>query len=72
MSVDSRAPAEPAGDAGSAVTWPVRSGLVPPLADGFVARPESAPGLGQVLTPGACVALTPAHAGRGCRHARLT
>ncbi len=64
MSVDSRAPAEPAGDAGSAVTWPVRSGLVPPLADGFVARPESAPGLGQVLTPGACVALTPAHGSR--------
>ena len=60
MSVDSRAPAEPTGGAGTAVTWPVRSGLVPPLADGFVARPESAPGLGQVLSPGACVALTPA------------
>jgi len=29
-----------------------------------VARPESAPGLGQVLTPGACVALTPARAVR--------
>jgi tetratricopeptide (TPR) repeat protein len=64
VSVDSRAPAEPAGDAGRTVTWPVRSGLVPPLADGFVARPESAPGLGQVLTPGACVALTAAHGSR--------
>ncbi|HUZ52350.1 MAG TPA: tetratricopeptide repeat protein [Streptosporangiaceae bacterium] len=64
MSVGSRAPAEPDGTAGSAVTWPVMSGLVPPLAEGFVARPESAPGLGQVLAPGACVALTPARAVR--------
>jgi tetratricopeptide (TPR) repeat protein len=60
VSVDSQAPAEPAGTAASTVTWPVRSGLVPPLAEGFVARPESAPGLGHVLAPGACVALTPA------------
>lgn len=34
--------------------------MLPPLIRGFVARPESAPGLGQVLTPGAAVALTPA------------
>jgi len=27
------------------VAWPVRSGLVPPLAQGFVARPETVPGL---------------------------
>ncbi len=42
------------------VEWPVRSGLVPPLADGFVSRPESAPGLGQALVPGSTVVLTPA------------
>ncbi len=44
--------------------WPVRSGMLPPLTEGFVARPESAPGLGQVLTPGAAVALTPARSAR--------
>jgi tetratricopeptide (TPR) repeat protein len=32
---------------------------VPPRADGFVARPESAPGLSEALTPGAAVVLTP-------------
>jgi tetratricopeptide (TPR) repeat protein len=42
------------------ISWPVRSGLVPPLADGFVSRPESAPGLGQTLAPGVTLALTPA------------
>jgi len=58
-----RAP-DPAGAAGGQVKWPVRSGLVPPLADGFVARPESAPGLAEVLTPGTAIALTPARAAR--------
>ncbi|HEX9064716.1 MAG TPA: tetratricopeptide repeat protein [Streptosporangiaceae bacterium] len=46
------------------MSWPVRSGSIPPLTPGFVARPESAPGLGQVLTPGTAVALTPARASR--------
>src|SRR5260221_14065095 len=58
-----RAPA-PAGAAGGQVKWPVRSGLVPPFSDGFVARPESAPGLAEVLTPGSAIALTPARAAR--------
>jgi tetratricopeptide (TPR) repeat protein len=58
-----RAP-DPAGAAGGQVKWPVRSGLVPPLADGLVARPESAPGLAEVLTPGTAIALTPARAAR--------
>ena len=40
----------------------VRSGLVPPLADGFIARPETAPGLAAALVPGAAVALVPAQA----------
>ncbi len=42
------------------VVWPVRSGLVPPLADGFISRPESEPGLRQALAPGRTVALAPA------------
>jgi hypothetical protein len=41
---------------------PVRSGIVPPLADGFSTRPETSPNLGAVLVPGAAVALVPARA----------
>ncbi len=41
-------------------SWPVRSGPVPPLAEGFVARPESAAGLEQALAKGCAVALVPA------------
>lgn len=44
---------------GGRVSWPVRSGPVPPLADGFSARPESVPDLGTALVPGAAVALVP-------------
>ena len=43
--------------------WPVRSGVVPPLADGFSTRPESAPRIGAALVPGSAVALVPAHGG---------
>ena len=60
-------PAQQAGSARSqagAVTWPVRAGLVPPLADGFVARPETVPGLEAALVPGAAVALVPGQADR--------
>ena len=39
--------------------WPVRSGVVPPLADGFSTRPESAPRLGAALVPGSAVVLVP-------------
>ena len=65
MSADGRdaAPGLP-HPVGSRVSWPVRSGAVPPLITNFVARPESAPGLAQVLTPGSAVALTPACAAR--------
>ena len=48
--------AQPAGPTGSQVpggAWPVRAGLVPPLADGFITRPETAPGLEAALIPGA-------------------
>ncbi len=64
MSADGRASAPSPARPSSRVNWPVRSGSVPPLITGFVARPESAPGLAQVLTPGRAVALTPARAAR--------
>jgi tetratricopeptide (TPR) repeat protein len=55
------------GDAGAASgaapgrpSWPIRSGMVPALADGFSARPETAPGLAAALPAGAAVALVPA------------
>src|ERR1035437_1748445 len=63
MAVDSRGPAEePAGSPSGVVTWPVRSGGVPPLADGFIARPETATGLGAALLPGTTVVLVPGQA----------
>src|SRR2546427_6050280 len=37
----------------------VRAGVVPPLADGFSARPETASALESALVPGAVVALVP-------------
>lgn len=43
--------------------WPVRAGVVPPLADGFSTRPESAPRLGAALVPGSAVALVPGRGG---------
>jgi len=58
--VDSQGPAgEPVGLRGGRVVWPVRSGAVPPLADGFMARSETAPGLGTTLIPGATAVLAP-------------
>ena len=65
-------PAHPAGPAGSqprGVAWPVRSGLVPPLADGFIARPETMPGLEAAVVPGAAVALVPGQAEPRARRA---
>jgi tetratricopeptide (TPR) repeat protein len=48
----------PAGSPDEPVNWPVRSGLSAPLADGFTARPETAPGLKAALVPGAVVVLS--------------
>ena len=42
------------------VTWPVRVGLVPPLADCYIPRPETGHGLLSNLAPGDVVVLTPA------------
>ena len=52
-------PASPAGAAPGRPSWPIRSGTVPPLADGFSARLETAPGLAAALPAGAAVALVP-------------
>src|ERR1017187_9504506 len=55
-----------AGPAGPrAVAWPVRSGLVPPLAKGFIARPETVPGLEAALVPGSAAALVPGREAAG-------
>ncbi len=45
------------GHEGHAPSWPVWSGPVPPLADGFTVRPDTVPGLETTLIPGATVAL---------------
>jgi tetratricopeptide (TPR) repeat protein len=60
-------PDDATGPAATEVTWPVRSGALPPLADGFSARPETVPNLSAALRPGATVVLTPAPAGGGAR-----
>src|SRR5215472_12912737 len=52
----------PAGRAGAALgrpSWPIRSGMVPALANGYSARPETAPGLAAALPAGAAVGLVP-------------
>jgi len=43
----------------------VRAGAVPPLADGFTARPETASALESALAPGTVVALVPGQAASG-------
>ena len=61
--------ASAAGAAGvGSASWPVRSGIVPALADGYIDRLETAPDLTAVVPRGATVALVSnrvADAGRG-------
>jgi tetratricopeptide (TPR) repeat protein len=60
MSADgSVQPTGPGGREGQTPTWPIWSGPVPPLADGFTVRPDTVPDLETTLTPGATVALVP-------------
>jgi len=49
----------PAGATNAGSPWPIRSGTVPALADGFSARLETAPSLAAALPAGAAVALVP-------------
>jgi hypothetical protein len=51
--------ADPVSAAPGRPSWPIRSGMVPALADGFSARLETAPGLAAALPRGAAVALVP-------------
>ena len=60
-------PVQPTGQTagpaqGQAPGWPVWSGPVPPLAEGFTARPDTVPDLETALIPGATVALVPEQA----------
>jgi tetratricopeptide (TPR) repeat protein len=50
------------GTRAAGASWPVRSGSVPPLADGFSTRQESAPDLATAQVPGTTVVLVPARA----------
>ncbi len=54
---------ESAQSQGGPVIWPVRSGSMPALADGFSARPETAPGVGATLIQGTSVVLVPGRPG---------
>ena len=56
-------PEDPTWTAATRVTWPVRSGALPPLADGFSARPETVPNVNGALGPGSTVVLAPSPAG---------
>ena len=60
MSADG--PVRPAGQTvgpGQASGWPVWSGAVPPLAEGFTVRPDTVPDLETALVPGVTVVLVP-------------
>jgi tetratricopeptide (TPR) repeat protein len=57
--MDSGMQATGAGPHPRGVAWPVRCGAVPPLADAFSARPETAPGFVSALVPGTTMALLP-------------
>ena len=60
MSADG--PVRPTGQTagpGQASRWPVWSGPVPPLAEGFTARPDTVPDLETALVPGVTVVLVP-------------
>ena len=52
----------PVGPASGETVWPVRLGAVPPLAEHFSARPETAPDLAAALAPGAAAVLVPGQA----------
>src|ERR1051326_2165385 len=65
MAMDGRpAPGEPQARERE-VVWPVRSGAVPPLADGFISRMETAADLAAALIPGASVIVGPGRAPGG-------
>ena len=52
-------PSGPGGDQNSTRAWPIWSGPVPPLAEGFTVRPDTVPDLESALVPGVTVVLVP-------------
>jgi tetratricopeptide (TPR) repeat protein len=57
--MDSQAPATAqGGPRARRVAWPVQSGVMPPLANGFSLRPETAPAVGRMLASRVPVVLT--------------
>ena len=52
-------PRDQAGGVPGGSSWPVRSGTVPTMADGYIGRPETAPNLAAALRAGTAVALVP-------------
>jgi tetratricopeptide (TPR) repeat protein len=62
-------PRGPAGAVPGGLSWPVRSGTVPAVADGYTDRLETAPDLAAVLRAGAAVALVPDRAAGPARAA---
>jgi tetratricopeptide (TPR) repeat protein len=58
-SMDAGLLAAPTGPPARGTVWPVRTGPVPQLADGFTVRSETVPGIAAALAPGAMVALVP-------------
>ena len=66
MTVDGRAGTEEAAAPRERrIAWPVRSGAVPPLADGYLSRLETAADLAAALVPGATIVLGPGRAPAG-------
>src|SRR5215469_8247983 len=55
MAADNRAPSS--GTSSEQITWPRRLGLVPPLAERFSTRPETAPDIGAALSHAGSIAL---------------
>ena len=60
----SAAPAAPAAPLRATATWPVKVGVIPPLADRLSTRPESAPDLAAGFSRNAAIALVPRGSGR--------
>jgi tetratricopeptide (TPR) repeat protein len=56
-------PGGPGGNPDPAPAWPIWSGSVPPLADGFTVRPDTVPDLETRLLPGVAVVLGPDRTG---------
>jgi tetratricopeptide (TPR) repeat protein len=65
MAVDGQAVPEEPPARERRVLWPVRSGPVPPLADGYISRLETAADLAAALVPGATVVIGPGRAPAG-------